>query len=34
MNLVKKDQGRVEYDGEDLTNLKTMDIVKKELLYL
>ena len=29
MNLVKKDQGRVEYDGEDLTNLKTMDIVKK-----
>lgn len=29
MNLVKKEEGVVEYDGEDLTNLKTMDIVKK-----
>lgn len=29
MNLVKKEDGKVEYDGEDLTNLKTMDIVKK-----
>lgn len=29
MNLVKKEEGKVEYDGEDLTNLKTMDIVKK-----
>lgn len=29
MNLVKKESGTVEYDGEDLTNLKTMDIVKK-----
>ena len=29
MNLVKKQEGTIEYDGEDLTNLKTMDIVKK-----
>lgn len=29
MNLVKKEDGKVEYDGDDLTNLKTMDIVKK-----
>lgn len=29
MNLTKKEQGTVEYNGEDLTNLKTMDIVKK-----
>ena len=29
MNLAKKESGTVEYDGEDLTNLKTMDIVKK-----
>ena len=29
MNLVKKESGTVSYNGEDLTNLKTMDIVKK-----
>lgn len=29
MNLVKKENGTVKYDGEDLTNLKTMDIVKR-----
>lgn len=29
MGLVKKSEGTVEYNGEDLTNLKTMDIVKK-----
>jgi branched-chain amino acid transport system ATP-binding protein len=29
MNLVKKEDGTVKYDGEDLTDLKTMDIVKK-----
>ncbi|MCK9444025.1 MAG: ABC transporter ATP-binding protein [Tissierellaceae bacterium] len=29
MNLVKKEEGKVQYDGEDLTNLRTMDIVKK-----
>lgn len=29
MNLVKKEDGKVKYDGDDLTNLKTMDIVKK-----
>jgi len=29
MNLVKKEAGTIEYNGEDLTNLKTMDIVKK-----
>ncbi len=29
MNLVKKASGTVEYNGEDLTNLRTMDIVKK-----
>lgn len=29
MNLVKKEDGKVEYDCDDLTNLKTMDIVKK-----
>jgi len=29
MNLVKKESGTIEYNGEDLTNLKTMDIVKK-----
>ena len=29
MNLVKKTEGTVKYDGEDLTNLNTMDIVKK-----
>lgn len=29
MNLVKKESGTVKYDGEDLTDLKTMDIVKR-----
>lgn len=29
MNLVKKESGKVEYNEEDLTNLKTMDIVKR-----
>lgn len=32
MNLVKKEQGIVEYDGDDLTNLKTMEIVKKGIV--
>ncbi|HZK00764.1 MAG TPA: ABC transporter ATP-binding protein [Tissierellaceae bacterium] len=29
MGLVKKESGKVEYNGEDLTNFETMDIVKK-----
>ena len=29
MNLVKKESGNINYDGEDLTNLQTQDIVKK-----
>ena len=29
MNLVKKESGNIKYDGEDLTNLKTQNIVKK-----
>lgn len=29
MSLVKKESGTVSYNGEDLTNLRTMDIVKK-----
>ena len=29
MNLVKKEEGSIKYDGEDLTNLPTKDIVKK-----
>lgn len=29
MNLVKKESGKVEYNGEDLTGLPTMEIVKK-----
>lgn len=29
MNLAKKESGKVEYNGEDLTNLRTMDIVKR-----
>ena len=32
MNLVKKEDGKVEYNGDDLTNLKTMDIVKKGIV--
>ena len=34
MNLVKKEQGTVTYNGEDLTNLKTMDIVKKGIVLV
>lgn len=29
MNLIKKEEGSIKYDGEDLTNLQTKDIVKK-----
>lgn len=29
MGLVEKSEGKIEYDGEDLTNLPTKDIVKK-----
>ncbi len=29
MNLTKKESGKVEYRGEDITDFKTMDIVKK-----
>ena len=29
MNLVKKESGKVYFDDEDITNFKTMDIVKK-----
>ena len=32
MGLVKKEEGKIEYDNEDLTNLKTMDIVKKGIV--
>lgn len=32
MNLVKKESGTVTYNGEDLTNHKTMDIVKKGIV--
>lgn len=32
MGLAKKEEGTVEYDGEDFTNLKTMDIVKKGIV--
>lgn len=34
MNLVKKDEGSVTYNGQDLTNLKTMDIVKKGIVLV
>lgn len=34
MGLVKKDAGKVEYDGEDLTSLKTMDIVKRGIVLV
>ncbi len=34
MNLVKKEEGTVTYNGEDLTNLKTMDIVKKGIVLV
>lgn len=32
MNLVKKELGSIQYDGEDLTNLKTQEIVKKGIV--
>lgn len=32
MNLEKKEQGEVKYYDEDITNLKTMDIVKKGIV--
>ena len=34
MNLVKKEEGSVIYNDEDLTNLKTMDIVKKGIVLV
>ena len=34
MNLVKKSQGKVEYNGEDLTNMDTKDIVKKGIVMV
>ena len=34
MNLVKKEEGSVMYNDEDLTNLKTMDIVKKGIVLV
>lgn len=34
MNLVKKAEGLVFYNGEDLTNLKTMDIVKRGIALI
>lgn len=32
MNLVKKESGTVTYNGEDFTNLRTMEIVKKGIV--
>ncbi len=34
MGLVKKSQGKVEYNGEDLTNMTTKDIVKKGIVMV
>lgn len=34
MNLVNKEEGSVIYNDEDLTNLKTMDIVKKGIVLV
>jgi len=34
MGLVKKAQGKVTYDGEDLTNLSTEEIVKKGIVLV
>lgn len=34
MGLVEKAQGKVEYDGEDVTNLATKDIVKKGMVMV
>lgn len=34
MGLVEKSEGKVEYNGEDLTNLHTKDIVKKGIVMV
>ena len=34
MGLVEKSQGKVEYNGEDLTNMATKDIVKKGIVMV
>lgn len=34
MGLIKKSQGKIEYNGEDLTNLPTKDIVKKGIVMV
>ncbi|NMA87180.1 MAG: ABC transporter ATP-binding protein [Tissierellia bacterium] len=34
MNLVEKSQGKVEYNGEDLSNMETKDIVKKGIVLV
>lgn len=34
MGLVEKSQGTIEYNGEDLTNLPTKDIVKKGIVMV
>ena len=34
MGLVEKSEGKVEYNGEDLTNLPTKDIVKKGIVMV
>jgi len=34
MGLVEKSEGKVEYNGEDLTNLHTKNIVKKGIVMV
>ena len=34
MNLVEKSQGKVDYNGEDLTNMDTKNIVKKGIVLV
>lgn len=34
MGLIKKSRGKIEYNGEDLTNLPTKDIVKKGIVMV
>ena len=34
MGLIKIDEGKIKYDDEDLTNHKTMDIVKKGIVLV
>ena len=34
MRLVEKSQGKIEYNGEDLTNMATKDIVKKGIVMV